>query len=253
MQTTNEPWHLDKWRLLQYKTVYLPTSCIEGPFKYGDGAKLWGYVVTNTTRRSLTEPRKSTAAPLSVSLTSTQRRDYECEEPCLQATLHTYSAAMLLLPAPVLYSAPCYCHPVQLQGRVQLECTWYSSVSPDNSVLRDTMTSLSIVNVFLFIITSHSIVCNLFSWNSVVNNLKMNYQNTWNGLLWISPCAVRSITTSQATGVKFRGCVLTRFAWTNQSAALHLWITSHITCFLCIIVTTHHKEHKQWPTTLDTP
>jgi hypothetical protein len=51
VETTHEPLHLDKWTLVQEEIMDIPISFIwiiilfDAVFKYGDGAKFWGYVV----------------------------------------------------------------------------------------------------------------------------------------------------------------------------------------------------------------
>jgi hypothetical protein len=53
VETTHEPLHLDKWTLVQQEIMDIPISFIwiiilfDAGFKYGDGAKFWGYVVMN--------------------------------------------------------------------------------------------------------------------------------------------------------------------------------------------------------------
>jgi hypothetical protein len=54
MERTNEPLHLDKWTLVHWKIMDMPTSFIwiiiffDGAFECGGISKLWGYVGTNT-------------------------------------------------------------------------------------------------------------------------------------------------------------------------------------------------------------
>jgi hypothetical protein len=54
MDTVHEPLHLDKWSLVQWEIMDLPTSLIwivilfDEIFKQGDGAKYWAYVETNS-------------------------------------------------------------------------------------------------------------------------------------------------------------------------------------------------------------
>jgi hypothetical protein len=49
METTYEALHLDKWSSAHWKVMDIPTSSIwiiiffDRAFKYGDGAKFWGY------------------------------------------------------------------------------------------------------------------------------------------------------------------------------------------------------------------
>jgi hypothetical protein len=53
VETTHEPLHLGKWTVEQQEVMNIPTSFIwiiilfDAVFKYGDGAKFWGYVVIN--------------------------------------------------------------------------------------------------------------------------------------------------------------------------------------------------------------
>jgi hypothetical protein len=54
VETTHGQLHLDKWIFVQYEIMDIPVSWIwiiilfEELFKYGDGAKFWGYVGINT-------------------------------------------------------------------------------------------------------------------------------------------------------------------------------------------------------------